>query len=436
MNENEKKEAEGDPVRILSFAVEGVKKVAVVEHLCGSESLTVIGGENRSGKTSVLDGIAWTLGGDRFKPSDPIREGAKAIATKIELSNGITVERRGAEGGVLKITAPAGKKGGQALLNEFISAFALDLPRFMAATAKEKADLVLEKYPEASDRLRALGDKIDRAYRERHGLGVIATRKRKHAEDLPFDSEAGSELRSVADLAAKIAEGVANNSRRAEAESEAKRIGEDLASELGRLEEFEKRVASERADRGSKIEALREKAKATSLSLEASREIPLGELQGELAGVEEINARVRRNLDKERAEMEAEEIEDQISSLSADIELNRSARRAILAEIPLELEGLSFSEEGELELGGKRWDCMSGAEQIRVAVAIARKIRPDCGFVLVDGLEAMDLTELRSFGRWLARSGLQAIGTRVSTGDECSLILYDGERAKAGDLQF
>ena len=34
---------------------------------------------------------------------------------------------------------------------------------------------------------------------------------------------------------------------------------------------------------------------------------------------------------------------------------------------------------------------------------------------------------MKEFGEWLEHEGLQAIATRVSTGDECSIIIEDGE---------
>ena len=69
---------------------------------------------------------------------------------------------------------------------------------------------------------------------------------------------------------------------------------------------------------------------------------------------------------------------------------------------------------------------MSGSEQLRVATAIVRCLNPECGFVLLDKLEQMDLQTLSEFGAWLEANGLQAIATRVSTGDECSVIIEDG----------
>ena len=63
---------------------------------------------------------------------------------------------------------------------------------------------------------------------------------------------------------------------------------------------------------------------------------------------------------------------------------------------------------------------------MRVAAAICAAMKPECGFVLLDRLECMDVETLREFGGWLADRGLQAIGTRVGTGDECSVVIEDG----------
>ena len=46
--------------------------------------------------------------------------------------------------------------------------------------------------------------------------------------------------------------------------------------------------------------------------------------------------------------------------------------------------------------------------------------------MLLDKLEQMDLNTLQQFSAWLESEGLQAIATRVSTGDECAIIIEDG----------
>jgi hypothetical protein len=74
---------------------------------------------------------------------------------------------------------------------------------------------------------------------------------------------------------------------------------------------------------------------------------------------------------------------------------------------------------------------MSGAEQLRVATAIVRATKPECGFVLVDELEQMDPQTLAEFGAWAEVQGLQVIGTRVASDDTCTVVIEDGRVAGA-----
>lgn len=111
--------------------------------------------------------------------------------------------------------------------------------------------------------------------------------------------------------------------------------------------------------------------------------------------------------------------------MTGEIEGLRADRQALLEGADLPLPGLSV-EEGKLLYKGIPWDGMSASEQLKVATAIVRKLNPECGFVLMDKLEQMDIDTLKDFGTWLEKEGLQVIATRVSTGDECSVIIEDG----------
>ena len=103
----------------------------------------------------------------------------------------------------------------------------------------------------------------------------------------------------------------------------------------------------------------------------------------------------------------------------------RQAKMELLNGADLPLEGLSVAD-GELTFEGFKWDGMSGADKLKVATAIVRKLKPECGFVLMDKLEQMDLDTLKEFGEWLEGEGLQVIATRVSKGEECQIIIEDG----------
>ena len=131
-------------MKINKLEIENVKRIKAVKVEPKASGLTVIGGNNNQGKTSVLDSIAWALGGERYKPSQATREGSVIPPTlHIVMNNGLVVERKG-KNSALKVTDPNGQKAGQQLLNEFVEQLALDLPKFMEASGAEKAKILLQ----------------------------------------------------------------------------------------------------------------------------------------------------------------------------------------------------------------------------------------------------------------------------------------------------
>ena len=149
------------------------------------------------------------------------------------------------------------------------------------------------------------------------------------------------------------------------------------------------------------------------------------ELEANISNIEEINRKVRANLDKEKAEDDAKEYRTKYDNLTKQLEETRDKKNELLTSAELPLPELSV-KDGELIYKGQKWDNMSGAERLKVSTAIVRKLNPQCGFVLLDKLEQMDRKTLQEFGEWLEAEGLQAIATRVSTGDECSILISDG----------
>ena len=105
-----------------------------------------------------------------------------------------------------------------------------------------------------------------------------------------------------------------------------------------------------------------------------------------------------------------------------------AARTALLQEAQLPLPELSITEDGKLLYRGQEWDCMSGSERLKVATAICMKAKPNCGFVLIDGLEAMDRETLEEFGKYLESQRMQGIGTIV--GDNAATVIIEDGRVK------
>lgn len=393
-------------VKISEFQLENVKRIKAVQCEPTQNGITVIGGKNNQGKTSVLDSIAWALGGDRFRPSQAQREGSVIPPyIKIKLSNGIIVERQG-KNSSLKVIDPSGNKGGQQLLNEFIESFALNLPKFMEANAKEKADILL-RIIGVGDKLFELEKEENEIYNSRHAIGQIAAQKQKYADEMAHYDGVPDDLLSASDL---IQEQQAILLRNAENKKKRERLSE-LREQKQRLQQA--------------LEECEKELKIAELSTRELEDRSTAELEENIQKIDEINVKIRSNLDKERAEEEAHRYQEQYNELSIKLENIRSEKKKLLESADLPLPGLSV-EDGEITLNGMKWDNMSGSDQLKAATAIIRRLNPKCGFVLVDKLEQMDLDTLCDFGHWLEREGLQVIATRVSTGDECSIVIEDG----------
>lgn len=400
-------------IKINKLEIENVKRVKATRIEPEQSGLTVIGGRNGQGKTSVLDAITWALGGERYRPTQAQREGSVLPPyIHIVMSNGLVVERKG-KNSDLKVIDPEGRKAGQQLLNEFVEELALNLPRFLQANSREKADTLL-RIIGVGDRLYELESKEKELYGRRHMIGQIADQKKKFAQEMPYHPDAPKEPISAADLIRQQQDILARNGENQRKRLRLQELEREAAEIQRRLDELLARQETVRAD----LETARRSA--AELADEST-----AELERSIANVEQINRVVRANLDKDRAEADALEYQNQYAELTAQIESVRRERTGLLEKADLPLPGLSV-ENGELLYQGKAWDCMSGADQLRVATAIVRRLNPKCGFVLLDKLEQMDLEMLREFGAWLEQEGLQAIATRVSTGDECSIIIEDG----------
>lgn len=407
-------------IKISKLEIENIKRVKAVKIEPTANGITIVGGKNKQGKTSVLDAIAWGLGGNKYRPSKAERDGSVIPPyLHIVLSNGLIVERKG-KNSELKVIDPNGQKAGQQLLNSFVEELAIDLPKFMNSTSKEKANILL-RIIGVGNQLFELERKEQELYNQRRTIGQIADQKSKFAKEQPYFTDAPKELISASDLIKQQQEILARNG-----ENQRKR------------QNLEK-IQAQYAYKGQEVERLRQQlqeAEAAYMSLGNDLAIAQKDaldlvdesteaLEANIQQIDEINRKVRANLDKDKAETDASDYRAQYDKLSSVIEEVRKQKTDLLASADLPLEGLSV-EEGELIYQGQKWDNMSGADQLRVSTAIVRKLKPDCGFILLDKLEQMDMDTLNEFGKWLEQEGLQAIATRVSTGEECSIIIEDG----------
>ena len=421
-------------VKITALEAENVKRIKAVALTPAPTGLTLVGGNNNQGKTSVLDALAWALGGEKFRPNAAQRDGAVAPAhLRVTLSNGVVVERKG-KNSSLTVTDPTGRRSGQQLLNAFVEPLALDLPRFMEASDKEKADILLRIIGIGSE-LHIRDLEIKALYDKRTFTGQLATQKKHFAEELTSYPDAPEQPLSASDLIRRQQDILARNGENQRLRQQAQELARQEQQCLDELKRTRERIAELeklREELDTKHTKLFNQRKNAEKAVDQLQDESTAELEASIQSIEETNRKVRANLEKARAEDEASKYASDYDKLTDALEQKRKERLALLNGADLPLPELSV-EDGALTYKGKRWRDMSGSDQLRVAAAIVRRLNPDCGFVLLDKLEQMDMTTLEEFGHWLEAEGLQAIATRVSTGSECQIIIEDG-MVKGADL--
>ena len=283
----------------------------------------------------------------------------------------------------------------------------------MEASGKEKAKTLLHIIG-LDATIVELEKKEAEIFNSRQAIGRIADQKEKYAKEQPYFPDAPDEPIAAAELIRQQQEILARN-------GENQRLRENLHT----LEQEQQRINDQLAELLRQQTDIEEKVRVARLSAADLHDESTAELEKNLAEIDEINRKVRANLDKDKAEEDAKNYRNQYRKYTLELEDVRKEKADLLTSAELPLPGLSV-QDGELIYNGAKWDCMSGSDQLKVATAIVRKLNPKCGFVLLDKLEQMDLDTLQEFGKWLETEGLQAIATRVSTGDECSVIISDG----------
>ena len=409
-----------ESIKINKLEIENVKRIKAVKIEPTANGLTIVGGNNNQGKTSVLDSIAWALGGEKYRPSKAQRDDSTIPPTlHIVMSNGLVVERKG-KNSSLKVTDPTGNKAGQQLLNEFVEQLALDLPKFMESSGKEKAQTLL-KIIGVGDQLEVLDKKEKELYNNRLAIGQIADRKKKFADEQPYYPEAPKELISPSELIKQQQEILARNGENQRKREQVEKYKSSVYLIRQSVDSMREQLEQEE----QKLKEAEENLRIAQMNASDLQDESTEELEVSLANIEEINRKVRANMDKDKAEDDALDYKNQYNALSIEIDKTRKEKTDLLQSAELPLPDLSV-KDGELIYKGQQWDNMSGSDRLKVSTAIVRKLNPKCGFVLLDKLEQMDLNTLQEFGQWLEQEGLQAIATRVSTGDECSIIIEDG----------
>lgn len=409
------------------------------------KGFTTISGPNGTGKTSVLEAIKGALASGH--DATLLRNGAEKGEIVLVLDDGMEISKTVKAGASNTAVRRDGKKIDRPAeaIKALTDALSVNPIDFLLAKPKDRTRVLLEAMPLEADteHLTEIAGVPVSAQPGVHALHVI-----DQVHKQVYDARTGTN-RAVKEKQATINQ----------LEAAVPPAPEGVSGDEGELEQSIHAATAERDDMLSridnKLQGLRTKAQADidTVRAEVQRKIDEAKAEGQ-AKVDAINTELA---DQERKAAAAREkantkCTDSVQPLNTQLQIIRNDREAagrrkqtldtiatmqteyeqlkaeadqqtgalaaieqyksdLLASLPI--PGLEV-RDGEIYRNGVIFDRLNTAQQVEVAVEVAKLRAADLGVVCVDGLELLDSNTLEAFKESALDSGLQLFITRVT----------------------
>ena len=429
--------------RLVKLSVENFKKIQAIEFE-PEGNLTIVGGMNEQGKSSLLDSISVLLGGKSVKIPEPVRRGTKKATITGEILkdswdafDDMTIVRTITAAGnwYVKIQDKNGNnyKSPETMLKKIFGE-PLDPVEFVKMLPKDRVETL--------KRITGLDfSELEAAKKEAYDERVFVGREVKEIEgslarmesypDAPIEKVSLSEL---LENLSNIQEGNRENDDKKE---ELEELEEDINNKELSLEALQ-----------VELQQLQEKIHNAQVSINIAREdrdnlkdivcvlvyADEQDIKNQIAAVEETNNQVEVNirfaeesekLDTKKLEYQA--LTDKIKKIDTEKQQQLSA-----AEFPV--DGLSFDEDNVF-YNGLAFDekQLSSEELLRVSFAIAIAARPNLKNILIREGSLLDKNNLKLIGKMAEDAGIHVFVETVGDGSDgkATIVIENGEIKKS-----
>lgn len=413
-------------MKIIKLTSENVKRITAVS-IEPDGTLVGIGGKNGAGKSSVLDSIAYALGGKELVPAEPIRAGEAEAKIEVDLGDLIvtrkfardmeaqteeqeaanTPKRFGPTRSTLVVTNREGARypSPQAVLDKLLGKLTFDPLAFSREEPKKQNEILRRlvgldftaldaRRKEAFD-ARAMA-KRTLAIAEQKAAGMPQAYEAT-AEEVSLD-EVSAEMRRAEELRTAEGEAARANQRAAQEMDAVIEKSDQSAVRLKRLHEILKQTKEDISKETSfsdqcamEIKRASERLVATQAASHAAIEaIPdVTSIQAKLAAVEANNKKVRANKAREAQLLECVRISDLVTAEQEKIDAADAERASTLAAASFPVPGLGVGEAGPT-FEGLPLEQVSSAAQLQVSVAIGLALNPTLKVLLIRNANLLD----------------------------------------------
>lgn len=435
--------------RILGLYVNNVKKIRAVALDKLDKNVVVVKGNNAQGKTSLIDSIQYVLGGTRTHPPRVIREGTTRAEVVLETDEYIVTRRWDAEKGTslevrtAKGDVPVGSP--QKVLDGLVGRLSFDPLEFLNLEPKKQLEALkklvgLDFTELEAKRLKAYTDRTA----EKKALAAM------EGQLALVDSVDEVQPVDLSELLAKVSKAndamsYAREDARTRADHKAaieradKRIADlDAAREREEVEYQEKMKALEKAH-AARLDAIaKERAEVTTdrdergIMLEvppvdpAPIQAELDELQKQLKGFEATNVKARAWEQKKALVKRLEDQRKLISDLDETIRVCDVEKIEKIAATKFPVDGLGLNGEEGVLFKGVPLEQASGAERVRVSVAMGVALNPKLRVLLVRDASLLDENSMEALKAVAVEHDAQ-VWLEVVGNEGEGIIIEDGE---------
>lgn len=422
-------------MKIVKLEAENVKRLRAVS-IEPDGSVVVVRGNNGQGKSSVLDSIAYALGGKSLQPAKVIRDGEKEAIVRVEL-DGLTIERKWTSNdrSVLEVRAADGSKvsSPQTMLDSLVGRLSFDPLAYLSMPPAKQLE-ALQKVVGLD--FRELDEQRKRAYDERTEVNRKVTHTKIQLEPLRDFSD--TEPVSLAELSDQVA---ALSSRRADEQAAAKKLkalvddrraaAHRVKAQETRLENLRRQLEQESAHlQELMLEAERlERTDTSELQAVADHELEtieeLETVKAKIKDAELINERARKVAERRRLEKVLSDHEGESFALTKQIEKIDAIKLSKVEAARFPVPGLSFGEAGVL-YNGQPFEQASQAEKLRVSLGMGLALNPTLKVLLIRDASLLDEKSLQLVAAQAAEAGAQ-VWLEVVGKNGIGIVIEDGE---------
>jgi hypothetical protein len=326
----------------------------------------------------------------------------------------------------------------QTILDDVVGPLGFDPERFLRMKPKEQAEVLRGL---VGLDFRSLDIERGKAYDYRTEVNRNGKAMKARVEAMPRHADAPEEEISVATLMEELKRRQAVNRRNREVRDELAKLRDGLrlqdrqitSAELD-VKDFENRLEQARADmekQKKKKAVVTGDISVTSAEVDSLKDADEEEVQEQVTASEETNRKVRANADLATLEKDLKAEREKSTKLTEQIDQVDSQKQKLREGAKWPVRDLGYDDNG-VTLMNRPFEQASATEQREAAFGIVAALNPTLKFAMIKDGGLLGKKSLQDFGRIAKERGFQLFVERVGEGQECTVIISDGE-VKDGD---